>query len=180
MSAGPRTQSRDEIALPPPEPFGQQGVARFIFPTLALVSLMLAAASATMWWRSYFEADTFARNVDNSGWVVRSIVGRVLIYRVDFAEDAVIPFTGATWNYSNFQIIRELPDGWQQSWKKELGVEWQFAPLTTPPGTIGGFWMRIRWRTILILSSILPIARMIQHYRQRSRTRQRGFVVDAS
>jgi hypothetical protein len=180
VSDAPRTQSRSEITVPPPEPFGQQGIGRFILPALAFVSLMIAAASATMWWRSNFEADTFSRNVDSSGWAIRSIMGRVLIYRIDFADDSAIPFTGTSWNYSNFPITQPLPDGWQETWKKALGVEWQFAPLSTPPGTIGGFWMRIRWRTIVILASILPFVRMIQHYRERALIRQRGFAVDAS
>jgi hypothetical protein len=180
VSAEATAKPRSEISVPPPEPFGQEGIGRYVLPTLSLLSLMIAAASATMWWRSHVEADTFARNVDSSGWVVRSIVGRILIYRVDFADDSAIPFTGTGWNYSTLPIIQPLPDGWQQSWRKELGVEWQYSPLTTPPGTVGGFWMRIRWRTIVILSSILPVVRMIQHYRQRARNRQRGFDVAAS
>src|SRR5688572_21483255 len=147
MPAAPRTQSGEEVSVPPEEPFGQRGIGRYIFPTLALISLMIAAASGTMWWRSHFEADTFARNADNSAWIVRSIMGRILIYRVDFSVDAAAPFTGTSWQYSNFPLTQPLPDGWQPSWKKTVGVEWQPAPLTTPPGTVGGFWMRIRWRT---------------------------------
>ena len=176
-SAQPK--SRDEVSVPPPEPFGQQGIGRFILPVLAMISLMIAAASGTMWWRSYYEADTFSRSdEDGRNYVVRSIMGRVLIYRVDVAIDAINPFAGSSWTYSNFPLTQSLPDGWQQSWKKTVGIEWQYAPLTTPPGTIGGFWMRIRWRTIVIVSSILPIVRLFQHYRGKRRERQRGFAVE--
>jgi hypothetical protein len=180
VSAEATTKPRTEVSVPPPEPFGQEGIGRYILPTLSLLSLMIAAASATMWWRSHVEADTFARNVDSSGWVVGWLVGGLVFLGVDFADDSAIPFTGTGWNYSTLPIIQPLPDGWQQSWKKELGVEWQNAPLTAPPGTVGGFWMRIRWRTIVILASILPLVRMVQHYRQRAVLRQRGFDVDAS
>jgi hypothetical protein len=108
---------------------------------------------------------------------VRSILGRILIYRVDSTVDMATPFSGTSWMYSSFPLTRALPDGWQPSWKKELGVEWAHAPLATPPGTEGGFWLRIRWRTIVILFSILPIVRVIHPYRAQRLARQRGFAV---
>src|SRR4051794_26295975 len=97
---------------PPPEPFGQIGVGRFVLPVLAAVSLVIASVSGAMWYRSLYEADTFARTVGGSGYQVRSIVGRILIYRIDFDPNGPFPISDTTWNYSSFPIVRPLPDGW--------------------------------------------------------------------
>lgn len=188
MSAVPRdhksaTTSRKpgvERIEAPPEPFGQLGVGRFVLPVLAALSLVLASISGTMWYRSFREADTFSRTTGGSTYQVRSIVGRVLYYRLDFDRDAPFPYSDTTWNYSSFPLMQRPPDGWQETWRKTLGVEWDDMPLMQQPGVASGFWLRVRWRTIFILSSVLPMMRLIQYYRRRGIERQRGFPVDAS
>ncbi|MBC8106722.1 MAG: hypothetical protein H7Z14_09050 [Anaerolineae bacterium] len=170
------------VEAPPPEPFGQFGIGRFVLPVLAALSLVLAGVSGTMWYRSYHDADTFERTAGGSAYRVRSIVGRILYYRLDFNRDGPFPIfdTSSSWEYSTFPIINLPPDGWRETWKKQLGVEWDDAPLSQQQGISSGFWLRIRWRTIFILSSILPIIRLAQHYRRQAIARQRGFDVEAS
>lgn len=185
MSAVPPVQNREPAAAAQridaaPEPFGQFGIARYVLPVLAALSLVVSAASGTMWYRSYHDADTFERTTGGSAYRVRSIVGRVLYYRLDFETDNPFIARDSTWEYSTFPIIRPPPDGWQESWRKQLGVEWDDAPLAPQPNVSSGFWLRIRWRTIFILSSILPLIRLVQHYRRKAIERQRGFAADAS
>ena len=175
-----RSEPRVQQVELPPEPFGQFGIGRYVLPVLAAVSLVFASVSGTMWYRSYQEADTFERTSGGSAYRIRSIVGRILYYRLDFERENPFPMSDTTWEYSTFPLVRQPPDGWQETWRKLIGVEWDDAPLAPQPGVAGGFWLRIRWRTIFILSSILPIIRLIQYYRRRAITRQRGFEVDAS
>ena len=102
-------------------------------------------------------------------------------YRLDFEGQP--PFfinDNTNWNYSSFPIGTRMPDGWRDSWRKSIvGVEWDHAPPTPAQGVFGGFWVRVQWRTVFILSSILPMIRIVQHYRRRAIDRQRGFTVDS-
>src|SRR5215211_2118708 len=127
-SSEPRAE-RGECVEAPPEPFGQLGIGRYVLPVLAALSLVIASASGTMWYRSYHEADTFERSAGGSVYRIRSIVGRVLYYRLDFDQDGPFSFAETGWNYSSFSIVQSPPDGWKESWQKALGVEWNDAPL---------------------------------------------------
>jgi hypothetical protein len=181
MSVAGRTQPRPEISQPPPEPFGQVGIGRFVLPVLAAISMVFMGVSATMWYRSYVEGETLSRSKGASTYVIRSIVGRLFYYRLDFEGQPPIFINDNTnWNYSSFPIGTRMPDGWRDSWRKLIvGVEWDYAPPTAAQGVVGGFWVRVQWRTIFILSSILPMIRIVQHYRRRSIERQPGFAVDS-
>jgi len=180
MNKATAAQARFQRVEPPPEPFGQFGIGRFVLPVLAGFSLVMASISGTMWYRSYHDADSFERTAGGSAYRIRSIVGRILYYRLDFEQNGPFPSGDSTWEYSTFPLIRLPPDGWQASWRKSIGVDWDHSTLAPQQGVSGGFWLRIRWRTIFILTSILPIIRLIQHYRQRGIARQRGFEVDDS
>src|SRR5215212_8631685 len=95
-------EPRAERIEAPPEPFGQLGIGRYVLPALAALSLVIASASGTMWYRSYHEADTFERSAGGSVHRIRSIVGRILYYRLDFDQDGPFSFAETGWNYSSF------------------------------------------------------------------------------
>ncbi|CAN5546417.1 hypothetical protein BH09PLA1_BH09PLA1_14200 [soil metagenome] len=172
---------RAEVDWPPPEPFGQQGIGRFILPVLAAISMVVVGVSGTLWYRSFTDMETMARVSGNSTYVVRSVVGRLFVYRVDF--DGAVPYSindSSGWNYSTVPLSQPLPDGWKESWKKKIGIEWDSSPPSPLQGVTGGYWLRVQWRTIFVAACILPIVRLIVHYRRRAIERQRGFAVGAS
>jgi hypothetical protein len=164
---------------PPPEPFGQTGIRQYILPTLATVCFTLACAAAIMWMRSRSTADIFARRDGAVTWSVRSLYSRIVITRTDLSDadaDDVpgIPLTGGGWQYASFEFPDNLPDGWQESWRKTLGVEWRPESLVRHPSIAGGWWMRIRWRTVTLLAMAPPIAIAILHDLRQRRRKQRA------
>jgi hypothetical protein len=169
-----------QTSRPPPEPFGQTGIRQYILPTLATISFTLACAAAIMWVRSRSTADIFARRDGAVAWSVRSIYSRVVVTRLDLADADVddvpgIPLTGGGWQYASMEVPDSLPDGWQESWRKTLGVEWRDESLYRHPSVTGGWWMRIRWRTITLAVMVPPLVIAIVHdIRQRRRKQQRA------
>jgi hypothetical protein len=169
---------------PPAEPFGQTGIRQYILPALAAVSFTVACAAAIMWFRSGNTADIFARRDGAVTWSVRSIYGRILVTRTDLRDAEVdevpgIPATSVGWQYATFEVPDSLPDGWRESWLKSLGVEWQDEPLFNHPSVVGGWWLRVRWRTVTLLALAPPVTiALVRELRQRRRrTRPQGFPV---
>jgi len=178
------TTATEKASTPPPEAFGQTGIRQYILPALATISFTLACAAAIMWLRSQNTADIFARRDGAVAWSVRSIYSRIVVTRTDLREadaDDVpgVPFSGNGWQYASIEVPDGLPDGWQESYLKILGLEWRPESLVRHPSVTGGWWMRIRWRTITLAVMLPPIAIAITHdLRQRRRQRAalaRGF-----
>lgn len=182
--AAPAPAPPPPVKAPAAEPFGQTGIRQYVLPAIAAISFTLACAAAIMWFRSGNTADMFARRDGAVAWSVRSIYGRVLVVRTDLRDPDVddvpgIPVTNGAWQYVMFEVPDGLPDGWQESWKKALGVEWQSVTLYQHPSVVGGWWMRIRWRTITLLAMAPPITiAVLRDLRQRRRRNQpEGFAV---
>jgi hypothetical protein len=152
-----------------PEAFGQLGVRQFLVPALSLVMLFLAGLSAVMWYRSFDTTDMFNRRIGTSTWAVYSIYGRIVVTRQDLA-----PSAGRTsdtgWQYGAQPAPYVVDDLWIPSWRKTIGIEWRGQPIGNNPIIVDGWWVRIRWRTVLVLSAIVPVARGMREWR-RSRAR---------
>jgi hypothetical protein len=169
---------------PPAEPFGQTGIRQYILPALAAVSFTLACAAAIMWFRSSNTADILARRDGAVTFSVRSIYGRIVVTRADLRDADVddvpgIPVSSGGWQYGMFEVPDSLPDGWRESWRKSIGVEWQDEALFRHPSVVGGWWLRVRWRTITLLAMAPPITIAIVHdlRQRRRRKRPEGFAV---
>jgi hypothetical protein len=154
------------------EPFGQVGVRQFFRPGLTLLSVLLACGSAYMWYRSYELSDAFVRSSGTETWWVRSIYGRIVITGSDFSN-YYRPVRETGWNYICL-LVGPTSDGWDPSLKKVLGVQWRNEPLFIPDRAATGWWVRIRWRTIVLLFLIGPA---ISAYRKYRRDAPRGFEI---
>jgi hypothetical protein len=166
-------------ARPPPEPFGQTGIRQYILPTLATIFFTLACSAAIMWVRSRSTADIFARRDGAVTWSVRSLYSRIVITRIDLNDPETddvpgIPLGGGGWQYVSFEFPDGLPDGWEQSWRKTLGVEWRPESLARHPSIVGGWWMRIQWRTVTLVAMTPPIVIAVLHDLRQRRRKQRA------
>jgi len=124
-------------------------------------------------------ADMFSRRDGAVAWAVRSIYGRIVVTRTDLREGDVdadevfgVPESGTGWNYAMVDVPDEMPDGWRASWKKTLGVEWRHESLLRQPAVIGGWWLRVRWRTITLLAMVPPLLITMLHESRRRRSKR--------
>ena len=159
-----------------PDAFGQLGVRQFAVPALSLVMLFLAGVSGVMWYRSFDTSDVLNRRIGGTTWAVYSVYGRILVLRSDLSPSAgSVSDTG--WQYGSQPVPDFVQDLWTPSWRKTLGVEWRSEPIGNNLVIVGGWWLRIRWRTVLVLSAILPVWRAIVDWRRSSARRVPGFEV---
>ena len=145
------------------EPFGQQSAVVMVLPLLSSVSLIVLAACAIMWYRSHVLVDTFNRSEGKTEWIVQSANGRFLVGRVDHA--ASIDEVSRNWTYQSRPLRRAAYDPWQPSLWKGIGIEYRNAPVAVL-GAVSGWWLRVRWSTLVALGAVLPAWRLLRSWRR--------------
>ncbi len=171
------------IAAPPPqiiqEPFGQAGVLRFVRPMLQIMVTCICVISACLWYRSYNLSDSFSVwPIDQYGWTTNSIYGRIVFNRFllsrEYPDSPAVPGGTIRTSYTTSLVPETIVDAWQPSWLKTLGIEWRHVsvPLALR-GHFSDFWLRIRWRTITLVSAIWPVMGVLHHHLTLRRSRLR-------
>jgi hypothetical protein len=155
------------------EPFGQRGVRQYVMPALTVLSFVVTCLAGVMWYRSYSVADQFAREDGVSTLLIRSIYGRVVMTysRLDASPDSASRYT-PEWRYSTSEMPEVVRDAWRDSWKKRIGIDWRGEPLLQPELAVGGWWLRVRWPLIAVLSLVVPVARALAHQRRVMRQKR--------
>ncbi len=163
-----------------PEPFGQEGMRRHLLPTLVWALGICLAVSMSMWLRSQDTLDLVGRDGANSRVEFRSVIGRIVVDYVAM-ERSNRAAIAAEW-YRSSQSLGQIQDGWQESWKKAVGVEWGW--IAPQPRWDGGsslpIWrLRVRWRTITLVYLVV-LGLVWVRYRRRLVRQQTGSTGNSS
>jgi hypothetical protein len=118
-----------------------------------------------MWYRSYVLVDRFGRSEGTTEWVIQSSYGRILIGRVDHST-AINVSKSNNWSFRTERMRSVRFDPWEPSIWKSIGVEYRGEPLNAF-GAVGGWWLRVRWPTLVVASGIIPLWRVVVARRKR-------------
>lgn len=166
MSAAVSPSPPPPVVQVSPEPFGQTGVRQYLGSFLALLGAAAMAVSIAMWARSTNTSDVleivhpYGRTMVSSAW------GRLRV--ASFASGAQAEWT---WYYSNRPFTYRGTDPWPPSPWKTLGIE--FRRQSADPRVSGGWWLRVKWSTAVVLSAAWPMIHALRQTRHHRAARDR-------
>ncbi len=143
----------------PPEPFGQRGVRQYFGRASTAICLLVMFIAIGMLARSHFVVDVIAKVQDDRLMEIRSVYGRLLVYSRPFTRAEGDP---RGWLLQSYPMPGRIRDPWAPGWQKTLGFEVGRTDLAGQ-GQPGWWWMRLKWSTVAVLASLLPVSRAVQN-----------------
>lgn len=132
------------------------GIGRGLLRLALLLFLGLSLLCATFWYRSGNIYDQI--DVTGTGEVLRltSAIDRLVIHKYVAEARRGDPTLTEGWSYLSVPAAG-LTDGWEPSGWKLLGVGWDDVPLD-PRFTGTGWWIRLKWSTLMAVFAVPPLA----------------------
>jgi hypothetical protein len=157
------------------EPFGQRGIRGMVRPLFIGFCAMGVAISLAMLVRSHKYYDRVSQSRDYRRTDLTSAMGQIVYTN----RRTLRPAPGGTgWQYESAEFTSDN-DGWPESWKKVIGVQWGDESFTRADGRVFQAWrLRIRWRTLLAIYAIPVLLDAFSKYRRNRRPH--GFEVAPS
>lgn len=142
---------REDHFDPSAEPFGQQGVLPYVWPTFVILCAVGFCTCLLMLQRSQVVWDTVANTTSTQRVQVSSVIGRLVVTIIpyNYSSDSI-----SEWDFDS-RPFDSVQDGWEDSWKKTLGVEWGYERAPQFNRQPVGMWrLRIRWRTLAAVYAV--------------------------
>ena len=156
-----------------PEPFGQRGILPYVWPTFVVLCAIGVCTCLIMHRRSSYTWDSVSNTAATRRVIVASVIGRLVVDIFPVTEGDV---TSSNWNFDS-RDFATIQDGWPESWKKTLGIQWGDESIRRFGGQQLDYWrFRIRWRTLAILYALpvgIELLRQVRRRTSRHDARQR-------
>lgn len=148
-----------------PEPFGQRGIRGMVRPLFVTLCALGVAISLAMLVRSHKFYDRVWQAENYRRTDITSAMGQIVYTRRQTLRPAP---AGTGWQYESAEF-RSDNDGWPESFRKTIGIQWGDEPFTRRDGQVFQAWrLRIRWRTMLALyAAPLLIDALLKRRRNR-------------
>lgn len=128
-------------------------MAGSLFMVLSLLMMFVAIAMAA---RSHFVVDILSRQGTYRDVEVRSVYGRLLVVW----QNRVQARDPQAWSHRTFPMPTRIHDPWAWSWRKAIGADFgRGGPAGEPLPGVG--WIRVKWSTLAIAASILPVGHVL-------------------